>query len=85
MYTQHALTRGQQRGIKLDVIEAVIDYGHEFYRRGGHVYLCKKKTVAAMERNGLKPQFTERCKGIYVVVEDGVVKTVAHKTTSFKF
>jgi hypothetical protein len=84
MYTKHAVTRIQQRGISYQAVEAIIDYGVESQRNGGHVYLCTKSVMGSMLHAGLKPAFVERCKGLYVVIQNGIIKTVAHKHTRFK-
>tara|TARA_Y100001956_G_C3965633_1_gene118641 strand:+ start:209 stop:466 length:258 start_codon:yes stop_codon:yes gene_type:complete len=85
MYTKHALIRGQQRGIEINTVETVINYGDEYQRNGGHIYLCKKAAIKAMTIDGLSHHQIEKCSSVYVVVENGVVKTVAHKTKKFKF
>lgn len=84
MYTNHALCRAKQRGISHDVVEAVIDFGVEFHKGGGHVYLCTKVSETGMTENGISSQFASRCRGVYVVIQDGAVKTVAHKYKRFK-
>ena len=84
MYTRHAITRMQQRGIRRECVEAVITFGREQFRKGGYVYLSTRKVVREMLKRGVPKNVALRTSGIYVVVTAGLVTTVAHKSTKFK-
>lgn len=43
MFTNHAVIRCQQRGIRQDVVNAIFDYGQRGHHRGAQVYFMDKK------------------------------------------
>ena len=84
MYTKHAITRMQQRGITPECVEAVIAFGREQFRAGGYVYLATRRVVKKMLNGGISKEVALRSHGVYVVVIGGHVTTAAHKSTNFK-
>lgn len=78
MYTTHALTRMQQRGIKQSVVEAILAWGQETQEKGAFIYKGTKRTARNMIDNGCQRVEAERVLGKYVVVCDGWIVTVCH-------
>lgn len=79
MLTKHAIERMNQRGISEKVIDTVLDWGRSFVSHGQDVYFIPKKMVLKLRDQGLIDIPPERIFGVYVVVGDGCVVTVAHK------
>jgi hypothetical protein len=79
MFTTHAKCRMQQRAVSLNCVEAIINFGDESIHANGAIYLCTKRVLKRLIDSGMFIHKAERCKGIYVVVQDGVVRTVAHR------
>jgi hypothetical protein len=75
----------KQRGLSTECVEAVLEFGQEFFRKGGCVYLVTKKIANKMYNLGCDRHLVEKVEGTYVVVANGFVLTVAHKTTNFKY
>jgi hypothetical protein len=79
MYSDHATQRMNQRGINSNVVETIIDWGVSFVCHGADLYYLPKKAIKRLAKSRLLTQSPEKYVGIYVVVQDGEVKTVAHK------
>ena len=79
MLSEHAICRMQQRGIKLNVVNAVIEFGEEYFCPKGILYLCSKKSIRKLLNCGVPTSQTKRYKGVYVVIQDGLVQTVGHR------
>jgi hypothetical protein len=84
LISNHAKKRMQQRGISKECLEQVINYGQEHYRTGAFLYLATKTVIKKMVLKGVSRTTANRCKGIYVVVQNGEIKTVAHKFKRFR-
>ena len=80
MLTKHAIKRMQQRGISTQVTNCIIDYGEEGIHMGGVVYRVTKKLAAKMIKAGVPRGLADKCRGKYVVLQGGMVVTVAHIT-----
>jgi len=81
MYTAHAVERMNQRGISSSVIDLVIDWGRCFISHGREVYFIPKKMIRKLNAQGVLTVDPERLKGVYVVVGNGEIVTVAHKAS----
>ena len=79
MYTHHAKQRMQQRAINHQSVELVLSYGQEIPSHGGTLYLASAKSCNQMKRDAVPTKQIERVKGVYVVIHDGHVVTVAHR------
>ena len=88
MLTAHAAGRCQQRGIKGEVVEAILAYGERQWRRGAEVCFMTRQ-ARALARAMLGPERFARIAdrlGCYVVVSDeGAVITVAQRRQRLKF
>jgi hypothetical protein len=82
--SKHAKARMQQRGISKECIEHVLAFGKEYYRAGAFVYLATKKVVKEMIKKGVPKKSAARCGGVYVIIQNGNIQTVAHKFKRFK-
>ncbi|MCT8988307.1 DUF4258 domain-containing protein [Shewanella phaeophyticola] len=84
LYTNHARARMQQRGFTEELIQAILDFGKEYFRKGSIVYLADKGCIKELIKMGYSKYFCEKCKGRYVVVSHtGDILTVAHKHKHF--
>ena len=82
MMSRHALARMQQRGIPLDAIDTVLDYGREHHDRHGGVVVClDQQGRRRMQRAGrLSGGAIDALSCVYVVLAtDGTVVTVGHR------
>ena len=81
-FTEHARTRMQQRGIRADAIEALLDYGRAasasngcelvFFDKAARARLFRDNPEAAKEAERL-------CRTYAVLGRNGVVVTVGHR------
>jgi len=68
-FSQHAQSRMQQRGIKRDDIDYVLDYGRETHdHHGGCIYALDRRSRRGMNK-------VDR-KNVYAVVADETIVTV---------
>jgi hypothetical protein len=74
----------KQRGFACEVIDPLINYGREYYRHGAVAFLGDTRCIKKLQKQGLAQWIIEKCKGSYVVLSEGVVITVGHKTKHFK-
>lgn len=51
--SRHAQRRMSHRGIKMEAVEAALDYGRVIYTRGAIIYAIGKKEIAAMAESGI--------------------------------
>jgi hypothetical protein len=82
LLTPHARTRMQQRGIRPQMLEALLDYGREVQVAGGRnlVFFDKRARSRLAEARGVRDAQTDRlCKSYAVLGSDGIVITVGHR------
>jgi hypothetical protein len=82
IFTEHARTRMQQRGIRADAIEALLDYGRAspagdgcelvFFDKAARARLFRDNPDAVREAERL-------CRTYAVLGRDGAVVTVGHR------
>jgi DNA-binding TFAR19-related protein (PDSD5 family) len=80
--TPHARTRMQQRGIRPEILEALLDYGREVHVAGGRdlVFFDKRaRARLAKVRLVRDPQAKRVCKSYAVLSSDGIVITVGYR------
>ena len=84
MMTHHAQARLQQRGIPYDVVENLLDFGHEAHDHRGSwiVYFDHRARQQMRQQVGARSyKRIEQYLDAYVVVADtGEVITVGHRT-----
>ena len=84
IYSKHAKIRSNQRGIRKDELDVIIEFGKKERSREGSVsYFMTRKTCEAAQR-ALGPAFTKlndniRNKAV-IVSEEGTVITVINRT-----
>jgi len=79
--TQHARERMTSRGLSLDVVHAVMDYGRLVYTRGAAICAIGRKEVKRYARQGID---LSRYEGVQVVCShDGAVMT-AYRNRDFR-
>ena len=85
MFSQHAITRMQQRGISGEAVELLLNYGRSSYRKGSEVvYLDRRSRSALLQSGALSHAQCDRISNHYLVLGDGLVITVGHKYRHFK-
>jgi len=72
----------QQRGIRPEVLEALLDYGREVHVPGGRdLVFFDKRARALLAKAGIvrDAQAERLCKSYAVLSSDGIVITVGHR------
>jgi len=80
--TNHAMKRMQQRSIKHEWINLVLEYGNEVYQKGNQSYSFSLDKVGVKKiKNTLKRQEDwKKLRQLYVVVSnDGAIVTCAYR------
>jgi len=81
--TPHARTRMQQRGIRHDALEALLDFGRVRYLRNGGreiVYFDKKAKARLAHANSEAAREAAKLSRTYAIMgSNGVVITVGHR------
>lgn len=88
MYTNHAVSRSQQRSIPLRIVDLILEYGEIGYHKGADVYYMTQKTRNRISWELGKEYYRAVDKKLdcYVVVsKDGSVLTVARRNSKLKF
>ena len=88
MFTDHARTRCQQRGIPRNVVETILAYGRRGYHRGARVYFMDRKARRDAKREMGRPGYgriADRLNAYLVVSRDGAVLTVGRRLGRLKF
>lgn len=85
--TAHARTRMQQRGIRREVIEMLMEYGEVVHCKGGSeevIFLSRKARLVAQDDG---PELLKACKSkcpYVVVAENCDVITAGHRTKKIR-
>lgn len=84
-YSRHALRRMQQRGIAAAAVDTLLTFGRSSYHRGRGVVYFDRTAFRQLQAGGeLTPQACERLRRHYLVLQDGDIVTIGHRTTHFK-
>jgi len=73
-FSKHLIDDRQHRGIKIDVIELIVEFGEYNYRHQAREYFLSEKSMRQLKRIGVstqKIQEYEKHKNIRVIVADG--------------
>ena len=85
MFSQHAITRMQQRGISDEAVALLLDYGRSSYHKGSEVVYFDRRSRSALLQSGvLSRAQCDRISNHYLVLGNGLVITVGHKYRHFK-
>lgn len=78
--TRHAEIRCQQRGIRREVIDAILNEADRVTPAGSgaHTRHVSRKRCGALVKGGIPPQTVERLASVYVVTAGSLVVTVFH-------
>jgi hypothetical protein len=81
LLTGHARTRMQQRGIRPEMLEALLDYGREVHVPGGRdLVFFDKRARTRLAKAGVPDAQADRlCKSYAILGSNGVVVTVGHR------
>lgn len=79
--TRHAQARMQQRAIRADALECLLEYGREaFDHRGGVILYLDKAARRRIARDGALGQSASKKLDLYAILgDDGRVRTVGHR------
>ena len=81
----HSLTRSQQRGIKLDILNLILQFGEEKYSKGAYVYFISNNKIKSLVKGRLiHPQQSEEINNITVIVKNGTILTTYRKNCRYK-
>ena len=87
-YTYHAEHRMNQRGIKQEAVDILLDYGREGFHHGAMtIYMDKGSHAEARRTLGAK-SYAKIAKqlNIYLIIgDDGAIVTVGKRTCRLKF
>lgn len=84
-YSQHAIHRMQQRGIKAESVETLLAFGRFCYHEGREIVFIDKRAMRALQHNSqLTAGDCDRLARQFLVIDDGAIVTVGHKTGHFK-
>jgi len=87
-FSKHVIDDRQHRGIKIDVIELIVEFGDYNYRHQAREYFLSEKSMRQLKRIGVssqKIQEYEKHKNIRVIVADsGFVITAMFADNSRK-
>ena len=78
--SEHARSRMQQRGIRAEALEALLDHGRESFDHRGGVLLYLDKPARRKLAGSRRANEVRRIAGIFAVIaSDGNVVTVGHR------
>ncbi|MGL5497442.1 MAG: DUF4258 domain-containing protein [Aeromonas sobria] len=84
-YSHHAACRMQQRGTASELVELLLSIGRSVYHQGRELVYLDRRGLAMLQIGcGLSAQFCQRLRRHYLVLQDGEIVTIGHKTTHFK-
>lgn len=88
IYTRHAITRIQQRGIRRPMLQYLLDYGHEEHDHHGGIVVTFDHQVLAMTKKGCCHDAQIKgsvCRSLYAVIAmDGSLITTGHRRRRVK-
>ena len=82
LLSRHARARMQQRGIRLDALEALLDFGRVAHAGGGRdiIFFDKKARARLARADPWATSEADRvCRSYAIVESDGTVITVGHR------
>lgn len=87
MYTHHAEVRCQQRGIKTEIVDAILAYGRRRRRHGADVYFMdgRGRARARGELGREYASLSDYLDSYLVMSDDGKIITAAKRTRRLKF
>jgi hypothetical protein len=88
MYTQHAMTRCQQRSLTPEIVDTILAYGERMRHHGADVYFmdgrCRARAASAVGTRQFR-KIERRLNSYVVVSDDGRVITAARRIKRLKF
>ena len=83
--SKHALIRSQQRGITIDAISIILEYGHRTYLNNGAQSWSMSKQEKQYAKSDLGKSFFKIEKQLgFLVVANDVLLTVSHQTRRYR-
>ncbi len=84
-YTTHAIHRCSQRGIRQQQVQWLLEFGCHTWNRGAQVYFFDRARLKRLllKLSSAERQLAEKAQKVYVVVVDGAVVTVGHRSPDF--
>lgn len=84
-FTHHAVQRVQQRAISNDIISLVFNYGSVHYHKDRQVIFLDNDEIRFLSsEKSIDSRLLDKCKSIYLILENDTVITVARNTTKFR-
>ena len=88
MLTRHAAERCQQRGIRTEVVEAILAYGDRHWRHGAEVcFMTRQAREQATAALGARrfARIADRLDCYVVLSDDGSIVTAAQRRQRLRF
>ncbi|MCP3127662.1 hypothetical protein [Shewanella sp. KJ2020] len=83
----HAIQRMGQRGVNQFMVDLVMEFGCCEYHKGCEIYLMTKSSCRRVNDyigHQFAKQLLSKIIGVYVVISEGTILTVARKNNHFK-
>ena len=86
-FSNHAIKRSQQRGIRPWVVNFILEYSDK-YRHANEScisqFISKRKVKKLIQENVLSPAKAALIDGVVVIAKDDTIVTVFHKKIRFR-
>ena len=86
--THHFISRCKQRGFSEFDVDLIINFGEEQHHEGREIYSITKASLKKLKhylgKSNIANECFNRLRGAYVVVDNGLLITVARKTKHAK-
>ena len=86
-FSNHAIKRSQQRGIRLWVINFILEYSDKYkYANKSCIsqFISKRQVKKLIQENVLSPAKAALIDGVVVIAKDDTIVTVFHKKIRFR-
>lgn len=84
--SHHARIRLQQRGISLNMVDLLINYGHIDFDKGDSIFWLNKNAIKRLKKSNISTATIDKLRKIYVVfnLQDNTLITAAYRLQRLK-
>ena len=86
-FSHHAIKRSQQRGIRLWVVNFILEYADKYKHTNESCisqFISKRRVKKLIQENVLSPAKAALIDGVVVIAKDETIVTVFHKKMRFR-